>query len=147
MNLDKLKIYIASPYSNGWMPDNVRLSLQAHETLMQMGFAPYSPLVSHYQSIMFHHDEHDWLELDLTYLLVCNVMVRIHPVKLNTGEKIPSPGADLEEATAKEHNIPVFHYETLYELEQNFKKDYKKYLRQKEKDNYIWQVMNSTSYD
>ena len=146
MDLKKLKVYIASPYSNGWMPDNVRLSLQAHEILMHMGFAPYSPLLSHFQSIMFHHSEHDWLELDLSYLLICDVVVRIHPIN-DKDEKIPSPGADLEESTAKEHSIPVFHYETLYELEHNFNKDYKKYLKEREKEIRLYHIINSTIYD
>jgi len=127
MNLKKTRVYIASPYTNGWMPDNVRLSFEAHDILMDMGFAPYSPLAVHFQSIMFKREEKEWLELDLNYLLACNVMVRIHPVKDN-GDKIPSPGADLEEYTAMEHNIPVFHYETLYELEQDFIMDYNLYF-------------------
>lgn len=117
----KIRVYIASPYTNGWQSTNVRLQMEASNILMNAGFAPYTPLLTHFQSMVFPRSEHEWLELDLQYLQICDAVIRIHPRYIdgpNTGEFIPSTGADKEEALAKEKDIPIWHFNTLKELEE-----------------------------
>jgi hypothetical protein len=94
------RIYVASPYSHGNQLDNVRRQIDAGEELINAGFYPYLPLLSHYQDIVFPHDYETWMRLTGAWLSVCNALLRL------PGE---SPGADREVALAKELGIPVFY--------------------------------------
>lgn len=109
------KIYIASPYTNGWQSENVKRQMDASHLLMDKGFAPYTPLLTHFQAMVHPRPESDWLKLDLEYLKVCDAVFRIIP-RDNKGNIIPSSGADLEEKTAKENNIPVFHFYSVEDM-------------------------------
>jgi hypothetical protein len=59
--------------------------------------------MTHYWHILHPHPRKFWLEQDIHWLLKCHVAVRI-----NLG--IPSIGADMEEAVADSHNIPVYQW-------------------------------------
>jgi hypothetical protein len=103
------KIYIASPYTKGWMPDNVRESMKFFNILAQKGYAPFSPLLFHFQEIMYPGINYDaWLNMDLIWLASCDAVLRL------PGE---SKGADIETTKAAELNIPVFY--TVEELYKN----------------------------
>lgn len=120
--MTKIKLYIASPYTNGWMPDNVRLQLEAKDILMNYGFVPFAPLVNHFSEIYKHRKENEWLEWDIEWLKTCDILVRIRSKR--NGLEIPSPGSDKETLTARENNILIVELETLEELElwaKNFK--------------------------
>lgn len=113
----KVKVYIASPYSNGDKESLVELHMTAAYHLLKMGFNPFAPLYNHF--IQIHHPDvdtgFDWLEVDKAWLADCDILIRLHP-KNKKGEPIPSPGADEEERYAGELGIPVFHFDTLEEL-------------------------------
>jgi len=94
-----IRIYIASPYSIGDKEENVRRSLDCANTLMDMGYAPFAPLLSHYQNLLFPRPEADWLAFDLEWVLACDCVLRL------SGE---SNGADGEVRHAKMNKIPVF---------------------------------------
>jgi hypothetical protein len=113
--MKKYKVYIASPYTNGWMPDNVRLQLEAKHILLEYGFIPFAPLENHFCEIYKHRGEVDWLNWDLEWLKVCDIVVRLHTKKDNVD--IPSPGCDKEELTAKNNKIKMLHFNDLNELE------------------------------
>lgn len=110
-----LKIYIASPYTHGWQADNVKRQLDASHILMDHGYAPYTPLLTHFQEMIHTRLEKDWLDLDIEYLKVCDAVFRIIPTD-NNGDIIPSKGADLEEETAIKNDIPVFHFHSIKDL-------------------------------
>jgi len=112
--MNKLKVYIASPYTLGWMPDNVRLQLEAKNILMDYGFVPFAPLVNHFEEIYKHRNEHDYLEWDIEWLKVCDILLRIRSSK--DGVEIPSKGADIEVQVAIENNIKVIDFKDLNEL-------------------------------
>ena len=112
----KKKVYIASPYTNGWVSDNVRRQLDAQHILMDYGFVPFAPLVNHYVEIHKHRPENEWFEWDLEWLKVCDILVRIHPTDQH-GNEIFSNGATDEEKEAKKFGIPVFNFKNLEELE------------------------------
>jgi len=100
------RIYVAGPYSIGNTPRNVQLnvnkaiSIGCH--LIRKGWSPFIPHLTHY--IWLHPDgdfDYDkWLELDFSWLEVCEALFRIR------GD---SPGANEEEALAKELGIPIFY--------------------------------------
>ena len=113
--MKKLKVYIASPYTKDWMPNAVRRQLEAKNILIDRGFTPFAPLENHFNEIHHHREEHEWFAWDLEWLEVCNILVRIHPVYDN-GEEIPSIGSEKEEEHAKKCGIPVFHFDTVQDL-------------------------------
>ena len=112
--MKKLKVYIASPYTNGWMPDNVRLQIEAKHILMDYGFIPFAPLENHFSEIFRSRSEGEWLEWDLEWLKACDIIVRIRTKR--NGVEINSPGADLEINTAHANNIRVYEFADLEEL-------------------------------
>jgi|ERR1035437_2596565 hypothetical protein len=110
----KVRVYIASPYTNGDKIKNVRLQVEVSNELMNRGYAPYTPLLTHFQQILIARTEHDWLDLDMNFLICCDVLIRIKPII--DGEELPSPGADKEEKLAIESKIPVYVFNTIEEM-------------------------------
>lgn len=94
-----VKVYIASPYTKGDMAANVRKQLEVANELMSKGFAPYVPLLSHFQDMMFPRPYEDWIKLDLEWVKTCDCLLRL------PGE---SKGADGEVAEAVSLGIPVY---------------------------------------
>tara|TARA_R110000772_G_scaffold17946_3_gene50008 strand:+ start:151755 stop:152108 length:354 start_codon:yes stop_codon:yes gene_type:complete len=95
-----IKVYIASPYTLGDVAVNVKRQLDTVDILMDKGFAPYAPLYSHFQHLAHPRVYTDWIEIDLVWVEVCDVLLRLD------GE---SSGADGEVEHAKKFNIPVFY--------------------------------------
>jgi len=118
MKEKEIKVYIASPYSAGWMPTNITRQFELSKELLQEGYWPYMPLLTHFLELYTHHSEHVWLQQDFVYLKVCDAVLRIKPADEN-GVEIPSPGADKEVALAIENGIPVFY--SIAELNDYFK--------------------------
>ena len=96
-----IKVYIASPYTKGDVAVNVKKQLDCADRLMNLGFAPYAPLMSHFQHMAHPRPYEDWIEIDKEWVLACDCVFRL------PGE---SSGADGEVALAKQKNIPVFSY-------------------------------------
>jgi hypothetical protein len=92
-------VYVAAPYSKGDVEENVRVAITAAHTLMDAGYAPYCPHLSHYMHLQRPRDYEDWMALDFVWLTACNALVRL------PGE---SSGADREVEFAKGYGIPVF---------------------------------------
>ena len=94
------KVYVASPYTQGDPEANVRRQIDAGEELINAGFIPYLPLLSHYQHIVHPHDYETWCRLDNAWVKSCNALLRL------PGE---SKGADDEVMLAFKLGIPVYH--------------------------------------
>jgi len=94
-----IKIYLASPYTIGDQALNVKKSIDIADDLIRWGYAPFCPLLVHFQHMVHPHDYETWMKLDLEWLSLCDCLYRL------PGE---SKGADREVEFAKEHNIPVF---------------------------------------
>lgn len=99
----KIKVYIASAYSIGDQAVNVKTQIDMADQLMTLGFAPFVPLLSHFQHMIHPRPYQDWVDIDLEWVRACDCVLRL------PGE---SKGADGEVALAKEIGIPVF-YELL----------------------------------
>jgi hypothetical protein len=95
-----IKVYIASPYTLGDVAVNVKLQIDTADTLMNLGFAPFAPLYSHFQHMAHPRPYHDWINIDLEWVKVCDCILRLG------GE---SSGADNEVRVAEELGLPVYY--------------------------------------
>jgi len=112
-----IKVYIASPYTNGWHADNVKRQLDAMKILMDNGFVPFAPLLTHFCEIHHGSESLDWFGWELEWLKLCDVLVRIRPDDKD-GNEIPSPGSDIEVETAYQNAVTVYNLKNLDELEE-----------------------------
>lgn len=113
----KVKVYIASPYTNGEKEENVKLQMAAVYHLLKMGFNPYMPIYHHF--IVKHYPDLDnsipWLTIDKEWLFQCDIAVRLHPKDKN-GNEIMSLGADEEQQFCEQNGIPMLHFNNLEEM-------------------------------
>ena len=100
------KIFISGPYTNGDVAQNVKAAMDVSNELMNRGFAPYCPHLTHFLHMNHWQPYEKWLQLDCEYLVVCDALLRLD------GQSI---GADKEVILANEKGIPVFY--SLDELE------------------------------
>jgi Domain of unknown function (DUF1937) len=106
-------IYIASPYTIGDQAENVGNQIRCANELMDLGFAPISPLCfTHFQHMMFPRPHEEWMEYDKTLVQICHGLLRL------PGE---SKGADIEVAHALQKGVPVF--KTIFQLMAHFRPD------------------------
>lgn len=95
-----IRVYIASPYTVGDVAVNVRRSIDCWNSLTDMGFFPYCPLLTHFIHMIHPRKYDEWIDIDLHWMLECNCVLRL------PGE---SKGADAEVASALEHGMRVFY--------------------------------------
>jgi len=94
------KVYIASPYTLGDVAVNVKFQMDTFDELVNLGFAPFVPLYSHFQHMMHPRPYEDWVRLDFEWINVCDCLLRLG------GE---SKGADAEVEYVKKLGIPVYY--------------------------------------
>ena len=94
------KIFVSGPYTKGDVAVNVKNAIDVANKLIDLGFAPYCPHLTHFLHMIKPQDYTKWLELDNEYLKVCDAVLRI------PGD---SNGADLEVQLALRLKIPVFY--------------------------------------
>lgn len=95
-----LKVYISSRYSDGDPEENVKLQINVGNVLIDNGFNPFVPLLTHYMHVSQPRPYNYWLGALIEWLKLCDCVLRL------PGE---SSGADIEETIAKKLNIPVFY--------------------------------------
>jgi hypothetical protein len=94
------RIFISGPYTQGDVSINVRTAMNISNDLMNHGFAPYCPHLTHFLQISNPQPYEKWLELDMHYLVLCDAVYRF------PGD---SQGADDEVKLAIEKGIPVYY--------------------------------------
>jgi hypothetical protein len=94
------RIFISGPYTVGDVAQNVKLSMDMANYLIEQNFAPFCPHLTHFLHMNNFQPYEKWLEIDLVFLEICDAVIRL------PGE---SNGADKEIEFAKTHNIPVFY--------------------------------------
>jgi nucleoside 2-deoxyribosyltransferase len=92
-----IKVFISGPYSIAPQA-NTEQAIAWMNLLLDAGFVPFCPHLSHYPDIAQPRGYEAWLAYDLVWLESCDVLLRL------PGE---SPGADREVAYARQHGIPV----------------------------------------
>ena len=95
-----MKVYIAGPYTKGDVGENVHTAIKVAEQVVNMGHTPFVPHLSHFWHLIRPRPYEFWLDYDLVWLRVCDVVLR-YP-----GESL---GADREVRVAEEAGIPVCH--------------------------------------
>ena len=95
-----ITVYIASPYTKGDVAVNVRNSFLMADKLVELGYAPFPPLFSHFWHFLSPKSYEEWVRLDREWVLRCDCLLRL------PGE---SEGADAEVHLARMNRIPVFH--------------------------------------
>lgn len=101
----RTRVYVAGPITLGDVDENIRQAIAAGKMLLDRGYAPFVPHLSHFAeplaTWMVDPLRYEiWLDLDRSFIAVCDALLRI------PGE---SRGADREVAWAVELGIPVFH--------------------------------------
>ena len=95
-----MKVYVAGPYSQGDVAENVKAAIDAGNALMDRGHNPYVPHLTHFMHLLHPRPYKDWLDLDLDYLTMCDAVLRLPG---------PSDGADREVALAEGMDLLVFY--------------------------------------
>lgn len=100
--IDRIVVYLAAPYTSNPVP-NTHAVIKIAERLQSTGLVTaYVPHLNLLWDIVIPHSADEWLEYDLCFLRRSDALLRIPGI---------SPGADGEEAFAKDHDIPVFYTE------------------------------------
>lgn len=94
------KIYVAAPYTKGDVAVNVKTAMDMASKLIELGYAPFCPHLTHFLHMAHPQPYETWLELDNAFLPHCDALLRLD------GE---SSGADKEVAFAISLGIPVFY--------------------------------------
>ena len=94
------RVYIASPYTIGDVAINVKKQIDAASELIDLGFAPFWPVHSHFLHMVYPKDYERWMEIDFEWIKSCDCLLRL---------KGESKGADREVKIAREINIPVMY--------------------------------------
>ncbi len=110
MKKNTITVFISSQYTKGVIDENVTRQLKCADKLMILGFAPFTPLLYHFQNIVFQKPYEDWMYLSKIWLSKCDCLLRL---------KGESSGADAEVEFAKANGIPVFY--SIKELQEHFK--------------------------
>lgn len=102
--MSKPRVYVAGPvHGSGTQAGNIANAIRAAEQLCRAGCIPFVPHLWFMWEVtlafMGRNDQEHWMELDITWLRQCHALVRLE------GD---SPGADREEAFARECGIPIF---------------------------------------
>lgn len=71
------RIYIAGPYTLGDVALNVKAAMDMADRLINLGYAPYCPHLSHFLHINSPHSYHIWTALDLSFVEVCDALIRL----------------------------------------------------------------------
>ena len=91
-------VYIACPYTGGDVAANVARCMEVAHLLMDAGYCPIAPLLSHFLHVHRQRPYEDWMAIDMELLRRSDAVIRL------SGE---SPGADRETAAAALFGIPV----------------------------------------
>lgn len=100
-----MRIYLAGPYSAE--PEQcTHEAIRIANELRNMGHSPFVPHLTHYWHLRHPRAYEDWLDYDLDWLEVCNVLIRI------PGH---SPGADREVEAARRLGLTVMTWDQFRE--------------------------------
>jgi len=96
----KIKVYVAGPYRKPDPCANTHKTVCMANHLSSLGYVPYVPHLTLLWNTITPKPEEWWLQYDLEWLSVCDVMLRL------PGE---SAGADGEAQFANDQGIPVLY--------------------------------------
>ncbi len=99
MENKKYKVYIAGPYTKPDPCINTKKAIVIADMLLELGFVPFIPHLSHFWHTISPKEYDKWIEYDLEWLKCCDVMFVIE------GD---SEGVKIEERECSLRGIPKF---------------------------------------
>lgn len=103
----RIRVYVAGPLTVGDTETNIRTAVLRASELVDKGYYPFVPHLTHFWGLIWPRDYEQWLQYDFEWLSTYHALFRL---------KGESPGADREEAEARRLGIPVFY--SISELEE-----------------------------
>lgn len=95
--MDRTRVYVAGPY-NSDPESNTEVAIAVGQMLLDAGYAPFVPHLSHFWHLRYENDHATWMALDLPWVAQADLVVRIPGA---------SAGADEEIALAHALKIPI----------------------------------------
>ena len=92
--------YIAGPYSQGDVCENVRKACFAGDAILKKGHIPFIPHLTHLWHLISPKPYKEWLRIDIEMMSICDAVLRL------TGE---SKGADSEVAEAQKLCMIIYY--------------------------------------
>jgi len=93
-------VYISAPYTLGDVAINVKRVLDTADRLLEMGYVPFIPYLTHFWHIVSPKPWEVWLEIDLRFLPLCDKVLRLDGT---------SKGSDREVTEAKKLGMPIYY--------------------------------------
>lgn len=93
-------IYISGPYTSGDVAVNVRSACLAGDAILEKGYIPIVPHLTHFWHCISPKSWETWIKIDTTLIPFCDAVLRLDGI---------SDGADIEVACAKKIGIPVYY--------------------------------------
>jgi hypothetical protein len=97
--MERLKVYLSSPYTVGNAGTNVKKHLDCTHLLIDCGFIPFAPLLTHFLHMNRPRHYEEWMQYDLEWVKACDALLRM------PGE---SNGADRETFLARDIGLHTF---------------------------------------
>lgn len=94
------RIYVAGPYTQGDVGQNVANSIDICDELLTLGYYPFCPHLTHFWHIKRPHRYEKWMDYDKEWLKQCDAVLRMQG---------NSSGADKEVELANIIDIPVYY--------------------------------------
>ena len=94
-----MKIYVAGPYTNGDVAENVSNAIFYGDEILNKGHIPFIPHLTHFWHFKHWHPYQAWIDYDLEWLKVCDGFIRIPGT---------SKGAAKEEIEARRLGLQIF---------------------------------------
>lgn len=94
-----IRVYIACPYTKGDVAVNVKNCMDAATKIIDLGMAPFAPLLFHFMHMAHPQTYETWMAIDLEWLEQCDAVLRLPG---------SSTGANREVRWARSMKIPVF---------------------------------------
>lgn len=94
------RVYIAGPISLGDRLANVQAAMAVGARLLDLGYAPLIPHLSHFWDAQHPRPYSTWLDMDLAWVAVAQAVLRLPGI---------SPGADVEVTLALALSVHVYH--------------------------------------
>lgn len=92
-------VYVAAPITLGNQIHNIKVAVNAGETLRRAGFVPFVPHALMIWDFISSLSYEDWMEFDFAWIQKCDLLLRL------PGD---SSGADREVEYARKLEKPVF---------------------------------------
>lgn len=92
-------VYVAAPYTQGDVARNVKRAIDCGDWLLNHGYTPFIPHLTHFWHMQHEHLYPEWLAYDIRWMEKCDAVLRLDG---------PSDGADREVRRAQAFGIPVY---------------------------------------